>query len=71
MPLYEYKCENCQGVFSELRSMSEREAPITCPDCGGEGKIIFSTFAQGGQKGPAEGFCPMPGTGNGPCAKPT
>jgi putative FmdB family regulatory protein len=47
MPLYEYKCEGCGGVFFELRRSTEREDPITCPDCGGEGKIIFSTFAQG------------------------
>ncbi len=51
MPLYEYKCEKCEGVFSDLRSMSDREEPIACPDCGGEGKILFSTFAQGGQSG--------------------
>ena len=49
MPLYEYKCEKCEGVFFELRSMAEREEPIACPDCGGEGKILFSTFAKGGQ----------------------
>jgi putative FmdB family regulatory protein len=51
MPLYEYKCEKCEGVFFELRSMADREEPIACPDCGGEGKIMISTFAQGGQSG--------------------
>jgi putative FmdB family regulatory protein len=47
MPMYEYKCEKCGEVFFELRRATEREEPIVCPDCGGEGKIIFSTFAQG------------------------
>jgi putative FmdB family regulatory protein len=49
MPLYEYQCEGCGEVFYELRRSEEREEPIACPDCGGEGKIIFSTFAQGAQ----------------------
>ena len=49
MPLYEYKCERCGGTFSDLRRTAEREHPIACPDCGGSGKIIFSTFAQGAQ----------------------
>lgn len=49
MPLYEYKCDGCGEVFYELRRSAEREDPIACPDCGGEGKIIFSTFAQGAQ----------------------
>ena len=47
MPTYEYKCEKCETEFFELRNMSEREEPIACPDCGGEGKIMFSTFAKG------------------------
>ena len=49
MPLYEYKCEKCETEFFELRNMSEREEPIACPDCGGEGRIMISTFAKGGQ----------------------
>ncbi|HBG30425.1 FmdB family zinc ribbon protein [Candidatus Macondimonas diazotrophica] len=32
MPLYEYQCATC-GPFTELRSMSERNAPIDCPQC--------------------------------------
>jgi putative FmdB family regulatory protein len=59
MPLYEYKCEKCEELFFELRSSSEREEPIACPDCGGEGKIVFSTFAQGGSSDscPDRGSC--------------
>ncbi|UCH85584.1 MAG: zinc ribbon domain-containing protein [Candidatus Latescibacterota bacterium] len=71
MPLYEYKCDKCQIVFSELRSMAEREEPIACPDCGGAGEIVFSTFAQGGQTVSETGTCPMPGGGGAPCAGPT
>ena len=49
MPLYEYICEECEHVFQELRSAAEREDPIQCPGCGGQGTIMFSAFAQGGQ----------------------
>ncbi len=57
MPLYEYKCEQCEIVFSDLRRAAEREDPIQCPECGGQGKILFSAFAQGGQ----EDSCPSGG----------
>jgi putative FmdB family regulatory protein len=70
LPLYEYKCQKCNDVFFELRSMADREQPIACPECGGEGEIMFSTFAKGGQSRPEKGSCPMPG-GGGPCAGPT
>jgi putative FmdB family regulatory protein len=59
MPLYEYKCDKCDEVFFELRRASEREDPITCPDCGGHGQIVFSTFAQGGspESSSSKGSC--------------
>jgi putative FmdB family regulatory protein len=60
MPLYEYKCEKCEELFFELRSSAEREEPIACPECGGEGKIVFSTFASGGSSSdscPDRGNC--------------
>jgi putative FmdB family regulatory protein len=47
MPLYEYKCEKCQAVFSELRSISQRNDAISCPECGGKAKVIISAFATG------------------------
>ncbi len=47
MPMYEYKCEKCGIVFSELRRISERIDPISCPECGGEAAVILSMFAQG------------------------
>jgi putative FmdB family regulatory protein len=59
MPLYEYSCEKCERVFYELRRAAEREDPIRCPECGGQGKILFSAFARGGQddSGSSGGDC--------------
>ncbi len=33
MPIYEYFCETCEQVFSELRSLREYAAPAHCPSC--------------------------------------
>ena len=43
MPLYEYRCENCENEFEEMLHFSEREDPINqpCPSC--KGKIHFPT----------------------------
>lgn len=32
MPVYEYMCDAC-GPFTDLRPMSEYEAPQPCPNC--------------------------------------
>ena len=32
MPLYEYRCHNC-GDFEVMRSLSEYNAPMLCPEC--------------------------------------
>jgi len=33
MPLYDYKCQQ-HGVFSELSTIANMEAPVDCPQCG-------------------------------------
>lgn len=33
MPVYEYKCQD-HGVFYELATMEESQAPHECPSCG-------------------------------------
>jgi putative FmdB family regulatory protein len=45
MPIYEYKCNGCGEVMSELRPVSEREEPLVCQHCDGEAQVILSTFA--------------------------
>jgi putative FmdB family regulatory protein len=71
MPMYEYKCKKCEVVFSELRQISERTNPISCPECNGKAEVILSAFSQGkgsepscggGPAGPGPG-CPSAGYG--------
>ncbi len=33
MPVYEYRCRECDAVFDALRPMKDAEAPIPCPSC--------------------------------------
>lgn len=36
MPIYEYRCQDCDSQFEKfLRSMFSKDA-IVCPDCGGQ-----------------------------------
>lgn len=65
MPLYEYKCAECEYIFSEIKSISERKIPesLPCPSCKTEGKIqqVISSVPMAdavrlGRKKPDEGF---------------
>ncbi len=44
MPLYEYYCENCHGIFEEIRQMREASLPAPCPECVREAPRIMSGF---------------------------
>ena len=48
MPLYEYKCNGCGQIVSELRPAAEREEPLACPHCNGVAEVILSTFSTSG-----------------------
>lgn len=43
MPLYEYYCEHCDGVFEALRPMREASDPVPCPVCDRDGRRIMPT----------------------------
>ena len=46
MPLYEYYCEPCNGIFEELRPMRESSDPVPCPECYKDaGRIMPTSFA--------------------------
>jgi putative FmdB family regulatory protein len=43
MPLYEYFCEPCNGIFEELRPMREATDPVPCPECYKDAARIMPT----------------------------
>lgn len=43
MPLYEYYCEPCDGIFEELRPMREATEPVPCPQCYKDAQRIMPT----------------------------
>ncbi len=42
MPLYEYYCEHCNGVFELIRPVREAARPQPCPECDNDAKRILS-----------------------------
>ena len=44
MPLYEYYCEPCNGVFETIRPMREASDPVPCPECSKDAPRIMSSF---------------------------
>ena len=46
MPLYEYFCQPCNGIFEELRPIREATEPVPCPECYKDaGRIMPTSFA--------------------------
>lgn len=53
MPIYEYRCLECQQTFEREATMSEREASRpSCPQCGSERveQVLSSFFARTARK---------------------
>ena len=44
MPLYEYFCEPCNGIFETIRQMRESSLPVPCPECSKDAPRIMSAF---------------------------
>lgn len=43
MPVYEYYCEHCDGIYEALRPMREAADPVPCPVCDRDGQRIMPT----------------------------
>lgn len=53
MPLYEYKCKYCEHEFSDVKSISKRDEPLSepCPSCeaaGGVERVLASALIVSG-----------------------
>src|SRR3972149_1291815 len=44
MPLYEYYCDPCNGIFESIRPMREASLPVPCPECNRDAARIMSSF---------------------------
>ncbi len=42
MPTYDYACGDCGG-FDAFRSLTERNVPASCPECGVASPRVFAT----------------------------
>jgi putative FmdB family regulatory protein len=65
MPIYEYRCNDCQQIFEEWqKNFEERETP--CPVCGAKSKRIMSntSFVLKGSGWYVTDYC-RNGAGNG------
>jgi putative FmdB family regulatory protein len=45
MPIYEYRCTQCDTTFSRLQPIGHGSNELTCPECAGKAKRILSTFS--------------------------
>lgn len=43
MPVYEYYCDPCDGIFEVLRPIREASDAVPCPVCGRDGRRIMPT----------------------------
>ena len=75
MPLYEYRCPDCQGRFEVIQHLGASAAETVCPACGAQHVerqlSTFAVSAGGATAGaaPAEGFgCGRPQCAGGTCA---
>jgi putative FmdB family regulatory protein len=49
VPLYEYRCIDCEGVFEVRRSMADADAEVRCPDGHTQVRRLLSVFATAGR----------------------
>ena len=44
MPIYEYRCDNCNLRFEKLRDINYASEPNTCPNCNQQSHRVASIF---------------------------
>ncbi len=67
MPLYDYKCPECETKFEARRSMAEASDPIDCPNGHVGARRLLSVFATVGGASSAPAAAPVPRAGGHGC----
>ncbi|MDW8390108.1 MAG: zinc ribbon domain-containing protein [Oscillochloridaceae bacterium] len=68
MPMYEYRCLDCESHFDRLRRMDQDDSDVTCPDCqSARIQRRLSLFATGARDAVALSGAPAPSSGGGCC----
>ncbi|MDD4053146.1 MAG: zinc ribbon domain-containing protein [candidate division Zixibacteria bacterium] len=58
MPLYEYKCRDCQNTFEILVGKTVPDVSPVCPKCGSDRyERLFSSFAMSSGKSSSAPSC--------------
>lgn len=65
MPIYEYRCQACEGKFEVLTSYAERDKAQVCPSCEStQTRVLVSSFASlGGMESGLSDVTPSMGGG--------
>lgn len=50
MPMYDFRCRECERKFEELVRYDQKQA-VRCPHCGGQAQELVSGFAVSGGGG--------------------
>lgn len=58
MPIFEYKCKQCDNKFEILHKSSVNQEEVTCPKCNSkENKKLLSTFSASGFSSSSNAGC--------------
>jgi len=68
MPIFEYRCIECDSKYEVLHKSSQSGEEVTCPNCNSkENKKLLSTFSPSVSSGPRYGSNEVPACANGSC----
>lgn len=56
MPNYQFKCNNCDNIFTEFVKIENR-VNVICPICGGDVKQCLSALNYIKKSAPSQGNC--------------
>jgi len=66
MPIYEYRCQQCERTFQKLQKVGAGADGVRCPHCGaGEVSRQLSTFASASSGGSGAAAASGAGCGGG------